>query len=105
MEVLSLDGLFEKHNCLNPGEIILDVRTAGEYAEGHIPGSINITHEEVGFHVSELQKYKRIYIHCRRGGRAQKAYETLITSGLNNLVCISDAGMDVWCAKGYPTIK
>ena len=30
------------------GYIILDVRTAQEYSEGHIPGAINIANESIG---------------------------------------------------------
>jgi len=59
---------------------ILDVRTAGEYASGHIPGVINISHEEVSAHLDELtaHKGKNIVVYCQRGGRARMAQDTLV---------------------------
>jgi rhodanese-related sulfurtransferase len=52
--------------------------------------------------MEELKKFKTVYIHCKRGGRAKTAFETLQSLGLENLVCIEDAGMDAWRERGYP---
>lgn len=97
--------LYEKHDKLQSGEIVLDVRTREEYAEGHVPGSLNIPHDEVEKHLDELRKYKRIYMHCRSGKRAGMAYEALNRAGLKNVVCISGSGMMDWIEAGYPLKK
>ena len=102
---MKLDELHEKHHKLSEGEIILDVRGKDEHEEVHIPSSICIPHTEVADHVDELKAYKKVYIHCKRGGRAKVAYESLKAAGLENIVCVDDAGMDVWVEKGYPTQK
>lgn len=102
---MTLDNFHDKHKNLGPGEVILDVRRPEEFAEGHIAGAINISHELVLNHVEELKKYKLIYIHCKRGGRANAAFEALKSAGLNNMVCIYDAGMDAWLERGYPVTK
>ena len=89
-------SMHDLHNLLDKlgrNELILDVREPDEYKEGHIPGSKNIPHEEVGKHAEELKKYERIYIHCLAGKRSQIAFESLKKHGLNNLVCISNSGM------------
>ena len=90
---------------LGKNEVILDVRGADEYAEGHVPGSINIDHESVGQHLERLKKYDKLYIHCRGGKRAQFAANTLINAGITQLVCINDGGFMDWVEHGYPVEK
>ena len=53
------------------GYIILDVRTAQEYSEKHIPGAINIANESIGTEdISELpDKDQLILVYCRSGAR------------------------------------
>ncbi len=101
-KMLTLQQFYQKHDKLGEGEVILDVRTPDEFAAGHVPGSFNISHESVAAHAAELDQHKKVYIYCRRGGRAQTAFETLTDLGLENLYCVHDAGMLVWEEKGYP---
>lgn len=100
-----MDEILKKYSTLPDGEVILDVRSHDEYAEGHVPQSINIPHDQVAEHADELKKYSKIYIHCKMGGRAQKAFSALTEKGLNNLYCIDDSGMQHWLDMGYPTNK
>jgi rhodanese-related sulfurtransferase len=104
-KIISMSDLHEHLNALDSDELILDVRTPEEYAEGHIPRSRNIPHEEVSRYIHELKKFKAIYIHCRSGKRAQYAAGELQKAGLNNLVCIGSSGMMDWTAAGYPIEK
>jgi rhodanese-related sulfurtransferase len=87
---------------LGEGEIILDVRGADEFKEGHLPGARNIPHDQVAQHASELKKFKSIYIHCQAGRRAGMAADALSKLGLTNIVCISGGGMGDWLAAGLP---
>ena len=100
-KMISMNDLHQHLKSLSSDELILDVRTAEEYAEGHIPQSKNIPHEEVEKHASELKKFKAVYIHCRSGKRAQFAAEVLQKAGLTNIVCIGSSGMMDWVAAGY----
>ena len=102
---VSMHDLSKLVGHLAEGELVLDVRSAEEYADGHIAGAMNIPHDQVVAHVDELKKYKKIYVHCMRGGRAGMAFEMLKAKGLSNLVCISDSGMADWMRAGYPTKK
>lgn len=74
----------------NTDAIILDVRTAGEVAEGKIPASIHIDINQGGFmeKVSELDKTKEFLVYCRSGGRSGMACGLMAKNGfdkLNNL--------------------
>ena len=68
--------------------IILDVRRADEYAEGHIPGAINIPNEVIGTEeIPELpDKSQLILVYCRSGRRSKEASEKLVKLGYTNIV-------------------
>lgn len=99
---MALDDFHGVHKKLEANEVILDVRRPDEFAEAHIENALNIPVDQVAARIEELKKYKTVYIHCKRGGRAKTAFETLKNMGLSNLVCIDDAGMDAWLERGYP---
>ena len=63
--------------------IVLDVRTPEEYAAGHIPGAVNIPHDELGSRLDELGagKTDEIVVHCQSGRRAATAEEVLAGAG------------------------
>lgn len=103
MKQITMHDLNSKLSTLVEGEVILDVRTPEEFKEGHIPGAINIDHQEVASRAAELSKYKTIYVHCRSGGRVKVAAAALKAAGYEDrLVCIFDGGMMDWSAAGYP---
>lgn len=68
--------------------IILDVRRPDEYAEGHIPGAINLANEEIGrAEISSLpDKEQLILVYCRSGRRSKEAAEKLAKLGYTNVV-------------------
>ncbi len=55
--------------------VVLDVRTAAEYAEGHVPGAQNIPHTELTARLAELEaaRTRDIVVYCRSGTRAALA--------------------------------
>lgn len=68
--------------------LIVDVRRADEYAEGHIPGAINIANEDiVSVEPAELpDKDQVIYVYCRSGNRSKQASAKLAAMGYINIV-------------------
>lgn len=50
--------------------LVLDVREAEEYKEGHIPGSINLPLSQLASRYQELDKAGHYYIVCQSGGRS-----------------------------------
>lgn len=68
--------------------IILDARRPDEYAEGHIPGAINVPNEEIGTaEIAELpDKSQLILVYCRSGRRSKEASEKLVKLGYTNIV-------------------
>lgn len=103
MSTISLEDLKAKSESLEEGAVLLDVRTPSEFEEYKISGSINIDHTEVDEHTDQLKGYSHIYIYCKKGGRAKKAFDALSDEGLTNLSVVIDGGMESWKEKGYPT--
>lgn len=68
--------------------IILDVRRADEFAEGHIPGAINIANEDIGDSKPEAlaDVNQVIYVYCRSGRRSKEASAKLAALGYTNIV-------------------
>ena len=68
--------------------IILDARRPDEFAEGHIPGAINIPNEEIGtVEIAELpNKSQLILVYCRSGRRSKEASKKLVKLGYTNIV-------------------
>jgi len=83
--------------------VILDVRSADEFAAGHLPGAINIPHTAVGERVSELgvATTDEIVVHCFSGKRAGIAQTTLDGMGFTNLRHL-DGDWQGWQAGGLP---
>ena len=78
------------------GYTILDVRTAQEYSEKHIPGAINIANESIGTEdIPELpDKDQLILVYCRSGNRSKQASEKLVKLGYTNIV--EFGGINSW---------
>ena len=69
------------------GYIILDVRTQEEYNQGHIPGAIVISHEEIAEKAEDVltDKDQLILVYCRSGRRSKLAAEALVELGYTNI--------------------
>ena len=69
------------------GYIILDVRTQEEYDQGHIPGAIVISHEEIEEKAEDVltDKDQLILVYCRSGRRSKLAAEALVELGYTNI--------------------
>lgn len=82
--------------------VLFDVRTPGEYAEGHVPGAINIPLDQVQDRVAEFQEHKgkEIYLICRSGGRSGQAGRYLETQGLQAVNIMG--GTAGWQTSGHP---
>jgi len=68
--------------------IIVDVRTPEEYAQGHIPGAINVPNESIGTEPPEELPVKDqlLMIYCRSGNRSKQASQKLVDMGYSNVV-------------------
>lgn len=65
--------------------VMVDVRDAAEFKEGHIPGAINIPSETFAAGSGVLPKQKKIIVYCNTGSRSYLAYKKLIQLAYPNI--------------------
>jgi rhodanese-related sulfurtransferase len=84
---------------------LLDVRTAREYRNGHLKGSLQANwndNKEFTERVSSLDKNKPVYVYCMSGPRSQAAGEWLRNNGFTNVVELK-GGFSNWKVTGKPS--
>jgi rhodanese-related sulfurtransferase len=80
--------------------LLLDVRSAEEFAAGHVPGAVNVSHEQVAARIGELGPAREVVVYCERGPRAAKAAAAL--SGAGFAVKHLAGDMSGWREQGLP---
>lgn len=82
---------------------VIDVRTPGEFASGHIKGAKNISINSRDFSnaLSALDKDVTYVVHCRSGGRSRASLKTFRKLGFKNIVHM-DGGIVGWRRAGLP---
>lgn len=96
-EILSTLDNASEVNLKNKKNILLDVRTPEEFAEGHVPGAINIDVKNSSFEkeIQKLDPKKNYYIYCKSGVRAKLATERMQEKGFKNAKNFKD-GMSTY---------
>lgn len=86
--------------------VLLDVRTPSEYAEGHIPGAINIDFKQLKNRLSELKQFQNstIIVYCETGIRARVAEVTLSQAGFTSILHL-EGHMSAWRSNSLPLAK
>lgn len=82
---------------------LLDVRTAGEFAEGHLVGAVNIDVLQATFEknaLDSLPKNQTVALYCRSGNRSKKA--AFLLAKLGYTVIELDSGFMGWQQSGRP---
>ncbi len=88
-----------------PGVVVLDVRTSGEYMAGHIANSINIDVEGMTFDgdIKSLDKDATYAVYCHSGRRSVIAVNKLKDAGFKNLFNLAN-GIQDWQGAGLPLV-
>jgi rhodanese-related sulfurtransferase len=101
---------------LTPGEVaqqlrdpkaapmLLDVRTAEEFADGHAPGAVNIPLRELEARAGEVPQDRPVVVYCEHGGRATLAASQLRGRGHANVREMAGS-MSAWRGAGLPIEK
>ncbi len=90
----------------DPRTVIIDVRTAEEFAEGHIEGAVNIPVEGDGFAdaVAELDPNGVYAVYCRSGNRSAAAVEQMVDAGIVGIFEL-ESGTIGWVEAGQPLVQ
>ncbi len=90
----------------NVNPLVLDVRTPGEYAGGHLLDSVLIPVQVLQAEMGQLSghEHKPVFIYCRSGNRSTVAAKMLMDKGFTNVVNLR-GGIGEWQSKNLPVVK
>lgn len=83
--------------------VVLDVRSPEEFAEGHIPGAINVPYDQVAASLDSLESFRagEIVVYCRTGRRAGVAENVLREAGFTQVFDL-EGHMTSWSEADLP---
>ncbi len=84
---------------ISGGATLLDIREAGEFNMGHLPGAVHIPRGllefMVGNHPALQDPNKALVVYCKNGGRSTLAADLLQRMGFENITML-EQGFDGW---------
>jgi rhodanese-related sulfurtransferase len=78
--------------------VLLDVRSAAEYAAGHLPGALNVPHTELRGRLEEVPSGRPIWAYCASGFRSYLALRVLRQHGWDDVRSLS-GGLATLCLE------
>jgi rhodanese-related sulfurtransferase/glyoxylase-like metal-dependent hydrolase (beta-lactamase superfamily II) len=79
---------------------VLDVREAGEYGAGHVPGAVAIPMSRLASRMGEIDKTRPVYVVCASGNRSAAMADLLVASGFDAYSVAG--GTTAWSRSGRP---
>jgi rhodanese-related sulfurtransferase len=101
LPLISPQVLLDRQAKKDPSLFVLDVRTPKEFAEGHVPGAVNVPYDQVASQLAQIPKDKDVVLYCRSGRRTALAGEVLKANGYSKLEHLQ-GDMQAWLKDGRP---
>jgi len=95
-----------RENAGNRDFVVLDVRTPGEFAQGHLEGAVLIDFRSPGFReeMARQDRTKTYLVYCRTGNRSAQALGVMKELGFHSPYHLV-GGIKRWAEKGLPTVR
>ncbi|MEJ0002541.1 MAG: rhodanese-like domain-containing protein [Pararobbsia sp.] len=86
--------------------VVLDLRTAEQFGQGHLPQARSYPFEELSAKASQVTKNKStpLLLVCQNGQRARKAEQVLTEAGYEEVYSLQ-GGLEAWQTAGMPVVK
>jgi rhodanese-related sulfurtransferase len=81
--------------------LVLDVREPVEFAQGHVPGAVNLPQADLASRLDELPRDRPLLLVCQGGFRSLRAAQFLEQAGFANVASLR-GGTAAWVAAGRP---
>lgn len=98
----------DAQEAIRSADVLMDVREADEYAQGHLPGAIHVSRGMLEFKLSSTpalaSRDLNVVVYCKTSGRAALAASVMHDMGYLNVKSIA-GGFDAWVANGYSVVK
>lgn len=91
---------------MNQGAAVLDVRSAADFAAGHIRGAKSLPGANISERLDSLKRFKDkpVIVYCERGVSAAAAKRQLTQQGFSNVVNLR-GGLSAWRAEQLPVAR
>ena len=95
-----------QENAGNRDFVVLDVRTPGEFAQGHLEGAVQVDYRSPGFReeMAGLEKTKTYLVYCRTGNRSARAMGIMGELGFRSIYNL-EGGIKRWLEEGLPAVR
>ncbi len=88
---------------LDQGALLVDIRSADEYARERIAQARHIPMEQLTEGAAALQSAKAVIFHCRSGNRTQMNAQAL-SACVSGDAYVLEGGLDAWKKAGLPVV-
>ncbi|PLC50861.1 hypothetical protein CR159_04445 [Pollutimonas subterranea] len=88
---------------LDQGALLVDIRSADEYAREHIAQARHIPMEQLTEGAAALQNAKAVVFHCRSGNRTQMSAQ-ILSACVTGEAYVLEGGLDAWKKAGLPVV-
>ena len=97
---------FERALTEKKGAALVDVRTAEEYAQGHLTNAVMIDYYSSDFKTkaAKLDKGKPVFLYCKAGSRSNAAANILLEMGFKEVYDLT-GGITAWKQSNKPVVK
>ena len=99
-ELIAPDAYMSDFSEADASHVLIDVRTASEFANGHIAGAVNIPVEEIASRLDEIPSDMPIVVYCQSGNRSGQASTILANNNYSEIYDLG--GIARWTSQGYP---
>jgi rhodanese-related sulfurtransferase len=91
---------------MNQGALVLDLRSADQYAAGHINGARPMTSDQISNAGDALKRHKQkpVVVYCEGAGHASAAVRQLASQGFTKVFSLR-GGLSAWRAENLPVAK
>ena len=86
--------------ALEGGAAVIDVREAGEYSAGHVPGAIHVPMSRLTSRLDELDRNSPVHLICGSGNRSRAMTDLLASLGFDAVDVLG--GTSAWIQSGRP---
>lgn len=95
-----------KQQIAKQGAVVLDVRTPGEFAAGHLEGAklIDVNGADFDAQIAQLDKAVPYAVYCRSGNRSGTAINKMVKAGFSDTVHLS-GGIGAWQSQSGAVVQ
>jgi rhodanese-related sulfurtransferase len=99
-------GPNEAVRLMNEGAVLVDLRSANQYKDGHITGAKNLPGDQVAADPKALEKLasKTVVLYCDDGATTAAAQRTLERAGIRNVFSLR-GGLAAWKQENLPVAR